>query len=196
MCDAQDGLWICLPFCSTCGLYGSSTWKLNIKPGLSQEGGDDVWVQPALQCSDLTVNSASSWSRAMCHLLVPLFLCSSRLRVCPELASRAVYRTADLLLLLNVVGTCLFSLPVVLVCGETETWNRDLQGLLSLLWKKWCLITSWCQRALQASTWTSSEDIPFNPACLFLPCSRESPRRGFGPAVLPTRLLSRLTYHR
>lgn len=88
------------------------------------------------------------------------------------------------------------SLPVVLVCGETETWNRDLQGLLSLLWKKWCLTTSWCQRAMQASKWTSSEDIPFNPACLFLPCSRESPHRGFGPAVLPTRLLSRLTYHR
>lgn len=136
------------------------------------------------------------WSRAMCHLLVPLFLCSSHLRVCPELASQAGYRTADLLLLLNAVGTCLFSLSVVLVCGETETWNRDLQGLLSLLWKKWCLITSWCQRARQASKWTSSENILVNPACLFLPCSRESPRRGFGPAVLPTRLLSRLTYHR
>lgn len=87
----------------------------------------------------------------MCHLLVPLFLCSSCLRVCPELASQAGYRTADLLLFLNVVGTCLFSLPVVLVCGETETWNRDLQGLLSLLWKKWCLITSWYPRAMQAS---------------------------------------------
>lgn len=195
MCDTQDGLWICLPLCSTCGLYGSSTWKLNIKPGLSQEGG--VMSERSLLGSAAT----SLWTvlvagQGPCVTFGPSFPLFVTLESLPGAGIPGSVQDCWPLVTLECCGDLsLFPSSSPVVWGNRD-WNRDPQGLLSLFWKKWCLIASWCQRAVQASPWTRSEDIPFNPACLFLPCSRESPRRGFGPAVLRTRLLSRLTYHR
>lgn len=80
-----------------CSYWSSSTQKLNTNVNPHREGG---------QCLSAVATQFS-------FLSFP-FSCSSPLRICPELASQGVYKTVDLLSLLSVVGTCLFSLPVVL----------------------------------------------------------------------------------